>query len=124
MRACSLTLLLAAGLDRLIEHGVDRRHQPLGVIGRLNPGNALALSGFGGECRGQPSRRKMGAKQRLADIDVAEACDHPLVEQPRLQAGLLSGAGIFASNSFPSGSGPRPFKSGSSSSARRAMIFM
>ena len=35
----------------------------------------------------------MRAKQRLADIDVAEARDHALVEQRRLQAGLLVGAG-------------------------------
>ena len=35
----------------------------------------------------------MRAKQRLADIDVAEARDHPLIEQRRLQAGLLVGAG-------------------------------
>ena len=35
----------------------------------------------------------MRAKQRLADIDIAEPRDHALVQQRRLQAGLLVGAG-------------------------------
>src|SRR5437763_16616440 len=35
----------------------------------------------------------MRAVQRLADIDVAEPRNHALVQQRRLQAGLLAGAG-------------------------------
>ena len=35
----------------------------------------------------------MRPEQRLADVDVAEPRDHPLVEQRRLQARLLVGAG-------------------------------
>ena len=35
----------------------------------------------------------MRTEQRLADIDVAEACDHALIEQRCFQAGLLVGAG-------------------------------
>src|SRR5665213_2137066 len=51
----------AAGLDGLIEHAVNRRHQPLGMVGR----RCL----FGCQRGGQPSRRQMRTKQRLADID-------------------------------------------------------
>src|SRR5258708_5272104 len=91
----------AAGLDRLIQHRVNCIDQTFGVIGRLAPGNALALSGgnafalsgFGRQRRGQSPRRQMRTKQRLADIDVAEPRDHALIEQRRLQAGLLVGAG-------------------------------
>ena len=36
----------------------------------------------------------MRAKQRLADIDVAKPRHHALIEQRRLQAGLLVGAGV------------------------------
>src|ERR1700722_18474687 len=54
----------AAGLDGLIEHAVNRRDQPPGMVGRL------CL--FGCQCRGQSSRRQMRAEQRLTDIDVAE----------------------------------------------------
>src|SRR3984893_13562989 len=74
----------AAGLDRLVQHRVNRGDQPFGVIGRL------AL--FGGQRRGRSARRQMSAKQRLADIDIAEPGDHALVEQRRLQAGLPVGA--------------------------------
>ena len=34
----------------------------------------------------------MCAEQRLADIDIAEPRDHALIQQRRLQAGLLVGA--------------------------------
>src|ERR1700730_9197182 len=61
----------SASLDGLVQHRVDRRHQAAGVIGRL------AL--FCRERCGQPSRRQMGTKKCLADIDVAETCDHALV---------------------------------------------
>src|ERR1700680_485258 len=66
----------AAGLDRWFNPGVNRGTQPFGVIGRLATGNAFALSGFGGQGRGQSPRRQMRAKQRLADIDIAEPGDH------------------------------------------------
>jgi len=42
----------AAGLDRLIEHRVNGGDQTFRMIGRFAPGNALALSGFGGQRRG------------------------------------------------------------------------
>src|ERR1700683_4240957 len=44
----------AAGLDGLIEHAVDCRNQPLGMVG------GLCL--FGRQCRGQPSRRQLRPK--------------------------------------------------------------
>src|SRR5450631_4235932 len=75
----------AAGLDRLIQHRVNGIDQAFGVIGRL--------SFFCRQGRGQSSRRQMRTKQRLTDIDVAEARDHALIEQRRLQAGLLAGTG-------------------------------
>src|SRR6516225_8800903 len=62
------------------------------MIGRLASGNALALSGFCGKCRSQSSRRQMGAKQRLAGVDITKPRDHALIEQSSLQAGLLVGA--------------------------------
>src|ERR1700759_967364 len=74
----------AAGLDRLIEHGVDRFHQPPRVVGRF--------AFFGRQRCRQSSRRQARAKQRLTDIDVAEARDDALVEQGGLEAGLLVGA--------------------------------
>src|SRR6266702_3167371 len=83
----------AAGIDRLIQHGVNCIDQTFGVIGRFAPGNALEWSGFGRQRRGQSPWRQMRTKQRLADIDVAEPRDHALIEQRRLQAGLLVGAG-------------------------------
>src|SRR6185437_738768 len=75
----------AAGSDRLIEHRMDGADQPPRMIG--GPG----LSGR--ERRGQSSRRQLRPEQRFADIDVAEPCDHALVEQRRLEAGLPVGAG-------------------------------
>src|SRR5450631_2771670 len=75
----------AAGLDRLIQHRVNGIDQAFGVIGRF--------SFFCRQGRGQSSRRQMRTKQRLTDIDVAEARDHALIEQRRLQAGLLAGTG-------------------------------
>ena len=69
----------AAGLDRLVKHVVNRLYQTSGVIGGL----ALFCRK---RCR-QPSRRQMRAKQRLADIDVAEACDYALVKQWELRRG-------------------------------------
>src|SRR5664279_1031182 len=65
----------AAGLDRLVQHRVNRTHQTFGMIGRFTR--------FFRQRRRQPSRRQMRAIQRLADIDVAEARDHALVEQRR-----------------------------------------
>src|ERR1700736_729089 len=75
----------AAGLDRLIQHRVNGIDQAFGVIGRF--------SFFCRQGRGQSSRRQQRTKQRLADIDVAEARDHALIEQRRLQTGLLGGTG-------------------------------
>src|SRR3954452_1972275 len=49
----------AAGLDRLVQHRVDFRHQPPRVIG------GLAL--LARQRRGQPPRRQMRAVERLAD---------------------------------------------------------
>ena len=67
----------AAGFDRLVQHLVDRGHQPLGMIGR----RVLLVR----ERRGLPLRRQMRAKQRLADIDVAQAGNDTLIQQRRLQ---------------------------------------
>ena len=56
-----------------------------------------------------------------------KSCDHALVEQRGFQARGLAFAecaSIAASNSLPSGSGPRSRSSGSSSSALRAITFM
>src|SRR5207253_7586206 len=58
----------AAGLDRLIKHGMNCAHQPRGVISRLS---LLRRQ----RCR-QPARRQMRPVQRLADIDIAEPRDH------------------------------------------------
>src|SRR5689334_6498882 len=76
----------AAGLDRLVQHRVDLFHQPPRVIG------SLAL--LGRERCGQTPRRQMRAIERLADIDVAKSRHHALIEQRRLQAGLLVVAGL------------------------------
>src|SRR5258708_1588024 len=53
----------AAGLDRLIEHRMNSRPQPLGVIGRL--------TFFCCQRRRRSSRRQMRAIERLADVDIA-----------------------------------------------------
>src|ERR1700757_775172 len=84
----------AAGLDRIVEHRMDRAYQPLGVIGRLAPGNALALSGPCRKRRGEPPWRQMRTMERLADIDVAKPRHHTLVEQSSLEARLLARAGL------------------------------
>ena len=47
----------AAGLDRLIQHRVNRRNQPLGVIGRFAARNPVPLSGFRCQRGGQATRR-------------------------------------------------------------------
>src|SRR5229473_1757002 len=66
-----------AGLDRLAENLADRRGEPLGP--RAD------------DRRGEPARRQPGAKERLADIDVAEPGDDALIEQGRLDRGQLAG---------------------------------
>src|SRR5665213_3929856 len=76
----------AAGLDRLAQHRVNGGDEALGMV----RGFTLPC----GQRRGQPPRRQMRAEQRLADVDIAEAGDHALVEQRRLQAGLLVGASL------------------------------
>ena len=75
-----------AGLDRLVQH---RRESPSPSVWHDRSGSDL----FGRQRRGQPARRQLRAIQRLADIDVAKPRHHALVEQRRLEAGLLVGAG-------------------------------
>src|SRR5439155_22674492 len=60
----------AAGLDRVIEHRLDARDQPLGALVRC--------AGARGDGRGLPPGREPRAVQRLADIDVAQARHHAL----------------------------------------------
>ena len=59
----------AAGINGLVEHFADRRHQPV-----------RAFSDDRG--RGSPGRNA-GAKQALARVNVAHARDHALVEYRR-----------------------------------------
>src|SRR6266404_7400000 len=60
----------AAGSNGILQHFLNRRHQR---------GQTLAL-----DRARQPFGRDAGAEQRLADIDIAQACDQPLVQQRRL----------------------------------------
>ena len=80
-----------------------------------------------GDGRGLPLRRQPRAEQRLADIDVAEAGDHALVESAALSEVFLPAqafASMAASNSLPSGSGPSSRSSGSCSSLARGTSFI
>src|SRR5258705_9437603 len=67
----------AARRDRLGEHRVDCRDQPLQPLERNRPASA--------------ARMDAGAIERLADIDVAEAGDDSLVEQQQLDRGRAAG---------------------------------
>jgi hypothetical protein len=69
----------AAGLDRFGEDVLDRRHQPAERGSR-------DLAGF-------LVGPDMGAVERLADIDVTEPGDDPLVEQQHFHRGEAAGEG-------------------------------
>ena len=74
----------AAGLDRVVEHRLD------GVDQRAR--RARSARRDGRRWWRLALRRQQCAMQRLADIDVAEPRDDALIEQRRLQAGVLAGA--------------------------------
>src|ERR1700744_1994670 len=65
----------STGGDRILQHFLDRGYQGHDL---------LAL-----ERTRQPFGRDVAAEQRLADIDVAQARHHPLVQQRRLDRRLL-----------------------------------
>ena len=71
-----------AGLDRFIQHRMNGLDQALCAIRRL------AL--FGRKRRRVPPRRQARTVKCFADIDVAETCDHALVED-QLQGRDLAG---------------------------------
>src|SRR5690606_7997916 len=81
VRALVIAQRGSAGLDRIFEHGLDRRHQGRGRLGRL--------AGSRGETAGKPHRRDAGPEQGLAGIDIAESGDQPLIEQRGLDRGGL-----------------------------------
>jgi hypothetical protein len=67
----------AAGRDGVIQHISDQWHETRGTAARLAPG-----------CRkagGKPPRAEFCPVKRLTHIDIAKACDVPLVEQKRLE---------------------------------------
>src|SRR5262245_31154991 len=72
----------AAGRDRLREHGLDGIDQLLRALVRCT---GLARDG-----RRAPLGREPCAVKRLADIDIPEPGDDPLVRQRRLERGLLA----------------------------------
>ena len=73
----------SARLDRLLEHGADRLDQRMGRAGRVSRRVR--------QDAGRPQRRQPGAKQRFADVDIAEAGDPLLVEQRALQRRARAG---------------------------------
>src|SRR5437764_877661 len=75
----------AAGRNRVLEHLFDRRDQAFGM-GRGRRGARRQRRGFS-------PRRKPGAVERLAHIDVAESGHHLLVEQRGFESRRLAGAG-------------------------------
>jgi hypothetical protein len=61
----------AAGFDRVPEHGLDSLDQVRGaLVGRAGPAGNARCHAFG---------RKPRAVQRLADVDVAQPGDDPLI---------------------------------------------
>ena len=102
----------AAGRDRFVEHRLDRRDQ-LGALASARRSFASVAAERFGENR---------AKQRLADIDIAEAGNHALIEQRRLERRLLALAGARQTGVEFIASGSRPIRrsSGSCSSGRRS----
>ena len=71
-----------AGLDRLFQHSLDARDEGDGLC--------RCLAGLSGNGARQAEGREARAEKRLADIDIAEACDEPLIEQSSLDGGLLA----------------------------------
>ena len=66
----------SAGLDGLGQNRSNSRDEPVGA----SPADGC----------GEASRRHTGAEQRLADIDIAESGNDPLIEQRRFDRGYLA----------------------------------